>query len=195
MVFGWMDGHLTVVSVETMAVAVVAKTVSVGAVSKTVSVSMAVVSVVGISLGLSISSRLGLSGPLAVVSKTVSVVAKTGVSVVSKTVSVGVSKTVSVGVAVVSVVGIGISLGLSNSGGLSLIGPLAVVVTVVAKTVSVSVVAKTVSVGTVSKTVVSKAVVSVVGIGINLGLGIGQSHGKKASKNEKLHIGCSFTEC
>merc|ERR1719312_2270994 len=54
---------------------------------------MAVVSVVGISLGLSISSRLGLSGPLAVVSKTVSVVAKTGVSVVSKTVSVGVSKT------------------------------------------------------------------------------------------------------
>merc|ERR1712130_764462 len=104
-----------------MAVAVVAKTVSVGAVSKTVvsktvSVSMAVVSVVGISLGLSISSRLGLSGPLAVVSKTVSVVAKTGVSVVSKT-------------------------------------------------VSVSVVAKTVSVGPVSKPVVSKAVVSVVGIG------------------------------
>merc|ERR1719308_691135 len=133
---------------------------------------MAVVSVVGISLGLSISSRLGLSGPLAVV-----------------------SKTVSVGVAVVSVVGIGISLGLSNSGGLSLSGPLAVVVTVVAKTMSVSVVAKTVSVGTVSKTVVSKTVVSVVGIGISLGLGIGQSHGKKASKNEKLHIGCSFTEC
>merc|ERR1719187_299832 len=120
-----------------MAVAVVAKTVSVGAVSKTVvsktvSVSMAVVSVVGISIGLSISSGLGLSGPLAVVSKTVSVVAKTGVSVVSKTVSVGVSKTVSVGVSktVVSVVGIGISLGLSNSGGLS--GPLAVVATVVA---------------------------------------------------------------
>merc|ERR1719456_2187988 len=110
---------------------------------------------------------------------------------VSKTV---VSKTVSVSMAVVSVVGISLGLSISSRGGLSLSGPLAVVVTVVAKTVSVSVVAKTVSVGTVSKTVVSKAVVSVVGIGISLGLGIGQSHGKKASKNEKLHIGCSFTE-
>merc|ERR1712121_401849 len=101
---------------------------------------MAVVSVVGISLGISISGGLGdgLSGPLAVLAKTVSVVAKTGVSVVSKTVSVGV---------------------------------------------------------TISKTVVALAVVSVVGIGISLGLGIGQSHGNKASKNEKLHIGCSFTEC
>merc|ERR550525_857498 len=65
-------------------------------VSKTVSVSMAVVAVVGISLSISISGSggLGLCGPLAVVPKTVSVVAKTGVSVVSKTVSVGtVSKT------------------------------------------------------------------------------------------------------
>merc|ERR1719376_1614909 len=114
-------------------------------------VSMAVVSVVGISLGLSGSGGLGLSGPLAVVTKTVSVVSsvvsKTGVSVVSKTVYVGttVSKTV-VSMAVVSVVGI--SLGLSGSGGLSLSlsGPLAVAVvsavSEVSETVSVSGVAK-----------------------------------------------------
>merc|ERR1719430_258127 len=142
LVFRWLEsaGHLSVVSVQTTAVSVVAKTVSVTGISKSVSVSVAVVSVVGISLRGGGSGGLGggLSGPLAVVSKTVSVVAKTGVSVVSETVSVtGISKTVSV----------------------------------------------------------SMAVVSVVGIGISLGLGVGQSHGNKASKNEKLHIGCSFTEC
>ena len=53
------------------------------------------------------------------------------------------------------------------------------------QTVAVSVVAEAVSVvatvGTVSKTVVAKAVVSVVGISISLGLGISQSEGNKAS--------------
>merc|ERR1719334_298469 len=97
--------------------------------------------------------------------------------------------------AVVSVVGI--SLSISGGSGLGVSGPLAVVATVVA-TVSktVSVVAKTVSVATesISKTVVAQAVVAVVGVGISLGLGVGQSHGNKTSKNEKLHIGCSFTE-
>merc|ERR1719174_3348211 len=139
LVFRWLEsaGHLSVVSVQTTAVSVVAKTVSVTGISKTVSV--AVVSVVGISLRGGGSGGLGggLSGPLGVVSKTVSVVAKTGVSVVSETVSVA----------------------------------------------------------PVSKTMVAQAVVAVVGIGISLGLGVGQSHGNKASKNEKLHIGCSFTEC
>merc|ERR550517_955161 len=163
LVFRWLEsaGHLSVVSVQTTAVSGVAKTVSVTGISKTVSVSVAVVSVVGISLRGGGSGGLGggLSGPLAVVSKTVSVVAKTGVSVVSETVSVtGISKTVSVSMAIVSVVGIGISLGLSSGSWLSISRPLAVVAT-----------------------------------GISLGLGVGQSHGNKASKNEKLHIGCSFT--
>merc|ERR1719174_2414027 len=118
------------------------------------------------------------AGHLSVVS-----VQTTAVSVVAKTVSVtGISKTVSVSMAVVSVVGIGISLGLSSGSWLSISRPLAVV-------------AKTVSVAPVSKTMVAQAVVAVVGIGISLGLGVGQSHGNKASKNEKLHIGCSFTEC
>merc|ERR1719430_952691 len=118
------------------------------------------------------------AGHLSVVS-----VQTTGVSVVAKTVSVtGISKTVSVSVAVVSVVGIAISLGLSSGSWLSISRPLAVV-------------AKTVSVAPVSKTMVAQAVVAVVGIGISLGLGVGQSHGNKASKNEKLYIGCSFTEC
>merc|ERR550517_533457 len=195
LVFRWLEsaGHLSVVSVQTTAVSVVAKTVSVTGISKTVSVSVAVVSVVGISLRGGGSGGLGggLSGPHAVVSKTVSVVAKTGVSVVSETVSVtGISKTV-------SVLGIGISLGLSSGSWLSISRPLAVVATtvsVMAKT-GVSVVSKTVSVAPVSKTMVAQAVVAVVGIGISLGLGVGQSHGNKASKNEKLHIGCSFTEC
>merc|ERR1719430_2913816 len=140
LVFRWLEsaGHLSVVSVQTTAVSVVAETVAVSGISKTVSVSVAVVSVVGISLRGGGSGGLGggLSGPLAVVAKTVSVMAKTGVSVVSKTVSVA----------------------------------------------------------RVSKTMVAQAVVAVVGIGISLGLGVGQSHGNKASKNEKLHIGCSFTE-
>merc|ERR1719430_2861673 len=106
LVFRWLEsaGHLSVVSVQTTAVSVVAKTVSVTGISKTVSVSVAVVSVVGISLRGGGSGGLGggLSGPLAVVSETVSVT--------------GISKTVSVSMAVVSVVGIGISLGLSGYG-------------------------------------------------------------------------------
>merc|ERR1719173_259911 len=128
LVFGWLelDGHLTVVSVQAVAVSVVAEAMSVvatvGTVSKTM-VAKAVVSVVGISSSLSLrgSSGLGVSGPLAVV------------SVVSE--------------------GVGVA----------------------------------VSVGTES---VAKAVVSVVGIGISLGLGISQSEGNKASRNEKLHHGC-----
>merc|ERR1719454_326586 len=97
----------------------------------------------------------------------------------------------------VSVVGISLRGGGSGGLGGGLSGPLAVVsktVSVMAKT-GVSVVSKTVSVAPVSKTMVAQAVVAVVGIGISLGLGVGQSHGNKASKNEKLHIGCSFTEC
>merc|ERR1712007_223267 len=101
-----------------------------------------------------------------------------------------VSKTM-VAKAVVSVVGISSSLSLRGSSGLGVSGPLAVV-SVVSVGVGVSV-----SVGTesVSKTVVAEAVVSVVGIGISLGLGVSQSEGNKASRNEKLHHGCSFTEC
>merc|ERR1719430_1157731 len=100
--------------------------------------------------------------------------------------------------AVVSSVVVGISLGLSNSGGLSLSGPLAVVVaktgvSVVAKT-GVSVVSKTVSVSGVSKSV-AIAIVAVSKVGIGLGLGLSHRQGNKTSKNEKLHIGCSFTEC
>merc|ERR1719225_2269162 len=78
LVFGWfeLDGHLTVVSVQTVAVSVVAE---------------AVVSVVGISLGLGLSNSggLGVSGPLAVVSVVaigVGVSVSVGTESVSKTV-------------------------------------------------------------------------------------------------------------
>ena len=116
LVFGWLelDGHLTVVSVQTVAVSVVAEAVSVvatvGTVSKTM-VAKAVVSVVGISSSLSLrgSSGLGVSGPLAVVS-----VVSVGVGVAVSVGTESVSKTV-VAEAVVSVVGIGISLGLGIS--------------------------------------------------------------------------------
>merc|ERR1719192_1774510 len=107
LVFGWLklDGHLTVVSVQTVAVSVVAEAVSVvatvGTVSKTM-VAKAVVSVVGISSSLSLrgSGGLGISGPLAVVS-VVSVGVGVAVSVSTESVSVAV-----VAKAVVSVVGI-----------------------------------------------------------------------------------------
>merc|ERR1719173_64879 len=123
-----------------------------------------------------------------------------------------VSKTM-VAKAVVSVVGISSSLSLRGSSGLGVSGPLAVVsVVAVGVGVSVSVGTESVSVAVVAKAVVSVvgislglglsnsgglgvsrplAVVSVVGIGISLGLGISQSEGNKASRNEKLHHGCS----
>merc|ERR1719173_64487 len=123
---------------------------------------------------------LELDGHLTVVSEAMSVVATVGT----------VSKTM-VAKAVVSVVGISSSLSLRGSSGLGVSGPLAVV-SVVAVGVGVSV---SVSTESVSETVVAEAVVSVVGIGISLGLGLSQSEGNKASRNEQLHHGCSFTEC
>merc|ERR1712078_556566 len=87
-------------------------------ISKMVSISI-------VSIG-SISSGLGISGPLAIV---MSIVVGIWVSIVSMA---GISVSV-VGkrVSVVSVVGISISLGLSSSSGLGISGPLAIVMSIV----------------------------------------------------------------
>merc|ERR1739848_505938 len=122
-------------------VASVAQTVS--SVAQTVAVvgpgTIAVVAVVGISIGLGSGGGLSISGPLAVVEAMTSVrVSSIGVSSVAQTV---VSQTITID----SVVGI--SIGPGSGGGLSISGPLAVVGIRVSSVVSgVSSVAQTIGV-------------------------------------------------
>merc|ERR1711875_217007 len=91
-----------------------------------------VVSISVVSIG-SISSGLGISGPLAIVVSItgiwVSIVSVVGISISV----VGIGKRVSI----VSVESISISLGLSGSGGLGISGPLAIVVSITGIWVSI----------------------------------------------------------
>merc|ERR1712055_758364 len=166
------------------------------AVSTIVSTAVSGISQTVAVVGISLSLRLGISGPLAVSEvatvETVSVSVSKTVCGVAQSVSVssiaGISQTVSIDSS--DVVGIGSSLSLR----LGLSGPLAVSeVATVSQTVSVSVsgisepVSKPVSVCGVTQTVAS---VSVVGISSSLGLGLGNSlsngNSGHAGKNNEI---------
>merc|ERR1711879_364727 len=91
----------------------------------------------------------------------ISVVSVVGISVVAKTISIG------IGVSAVAIESISIWSSIGSGGGLSISGPLAVVVSTV-ETIGIAVVS------TVSK-VVAIAIVAIEGISLSLGLGISLS--------------------